>query len=157
MLGWQPSSVVPGLYPQADVGVNLDAFHYETQLGTRTRLVEMMHYGLPVITTLGCELSHIVEDQGLGLNFPDRGCGTFSNHILAMAGDKSLQKNMRDRRRNIRTDNFPSRRQPGHFWIGQKSQNLRPTGPGKNPNLIFTRWKIFCGRELEVCFGGFGG
>jgi glycosyltransferase involved in cell wall biosynthesis len=93
MLGWQPSNVVPGLYRQADVGVNLDAFHYETQLGTRTRLVEMMHYGLPVITTLGCELSHIVEDQGLGLTFPIGDAGTFSNQILAMARDKSLQKN----------------------------------------------------------------
>lgn len=92
MLGWQPGSVVPGLYPQADVGVNLDAFHYETQLGTRTRLVEMMHHGLPVITTLGCELSHIVENQGLGLTFPIGDAGTFSKHILAMAEDKSLQK-----------------------------------------------------------------
>lgn len=92
MLGWQPSSVVPGLYPQADVGVNLDAFHYETLLGTRTRLVEMMHNGLPVITTLGCELSYIVRDQGLGLTFEIGDAETFANQLLAMASDKSLQK-----------------------------------------------------------------
>lgn len=94
MLGWQPSSVVPGLYRQADVGVNLDAFHYETQLGTRTRLVEMMHYGLPVITTLGCELSYIVESQGLGLTFPIGDAKTFANHILTLAKDRSLQQKL---------------------------------------------------------------
>jgi glycosyltransferase involved in cell wall biosynthesis len=94
MLGWQPSSVVPGLYPQADVGINLDAFHYETQLGTRTRLVEMMHYGLPVITTLGCELSYVVEKQGLGLTFPIGDAKTFENHILTLAKNKSLQQKL---------------------------------------------------------------
>lgn len=92
LLGWQPSSVIPGLYPQADVGVNLDAFHYETLLGTRTRLVEMMHNGLPVITTLGCELSHIVKEQGLGLTFEIGDAETFASQILAMASDKSLQQ-----------------------------------------------------------------
>lgn len=94
MLGWQPSSVIPGLYRQADVGVNLDAFHYETLLGTRTRLVEMMHYGLPVLTTLGCELSHIVQDQGLGLTFKIGDAATFSSRILAMAADRSLQQRL---------------------------------------------------------------
>lgn len=94
MLGWQPSNVVPGLYQQANVGVNLDAFHYETLLGTRTRLVEMMHHGLPVITTLGCELSHIVKEHGLGLTFQIRDAATFTKHILTMAGDRSLQQQL---------------------------------------------------------------
>ena len=94
MLGWQPSSVVPGLYSQADVGINLDAFHYETQLGTRTRLVEMMHYGLPVITTLGCELSYIVEQQGLGLTFPIGDAKTFESHILTLAHERPLQQKL---------------------------------------------------------------
>jgi glycosyltransferase involved in cell wall biosynthesis len=91
MLGWQPASVVPTLYQQADVGVNLDAYHYETVLGTRTRLVEMMHYGLPVITTLGCELSYIVEEKGLGLTFHIGDAAAFSSHILALAHDPSWQ------------------------------------------------------------------
>ena len=94
MLGWQPNKVLPKLYRQADVGINLDAFHYETLLGTRTRLVEMMHYGLPVITTLGCELSYIVENQGLGLTFPIGDAGTFRDHILTLASNRSRQKTL---------------------------------------------------------------
>ena len=94
MLGWQPSSVVPGLYQQADVGVNLDAFHYETELGTRTRLVEMMHHGLPVLTTRGCELSYIVENQNLGFTFEIGAAETFADQILSLAKDKELQKKL---------------------------------------------------------------
>jgi glycosyltransferase involved in cell wall biosynthesis len=94
LLGWQPSSVVPGLYQQADVGVNLDAFHYETQIGTRTRLVEMMHHGLPVLTTLGCELSIIIKGQELGLTFDIGDDVTFANQILTLAKENGLQKKL---------------------------------------------------------------
>lgn len=97
MLGWQPSSVIPGLYQQADVGVNLDASHYETMLGTRTRLVEMMHHGLPVITTLGCELSYIVKNQELGLTFRIGDAKAFANQIRALAKDQSLQQKLAQR------------------------------------------------------------
>jgi glycosyltransferase involved in cell wall biosynthesis len=94
MLGWQPSTVVPGLYGQADVGVNLDAFHYETLLGTRTRIVEMMHYGLPVLTTLGCELSYIVQEKGLGLTFKIGDAASFRDQILTLSKDRSLQQQL---------------------------------------------------------------
>jgi glycosyltransferase involved in cell wall biosynthesis len=100
MLGWQPSTAIPGLYQQADIGINLDAFHYETMLGTRTRLVEMMHYGLPVVTTLGCELSHIIRDQELGLTFQIGDTQTFSQQILALAADKSLHNRLAQRARD---------------------------------------------------------
>jgi glycosyltransferase involved in cell wall biosynthesis len=121
MLGWQPGSVVPGLYRQADVGINLDAFHYETQLGTRTRLVEMMHYGLPVITTLGCELSYIVENQGLGLTFPIGDASTFADHILSMARDKSIQRKLAAQALSY-TDNqlsFQNTTQPFLEWANE--------------------------------------
>lgn len=94
LLGWQPSTLIPGLYPQADIGVNLDAFHYETLLGTRTRLVEMMHYGLPVLTTLGCELSYIVKEKELGLTFEIGDAATFTQQILMLAKDRSLQQRL---------------------------------------------------------------
>lgn len=118
MLGWQPSSVVPGLYRQADVGVNLDAFHYETQLGTRTRLVEMMHHGLPVITTLGCELSYIVENQKLGLTFPIGDAQTFAGHILRLARDKVLQQKLAGRAQEYTNEqlSFQTTTQPFQEW-----------------------------------------
>lgn len=92
MQGWQPASQVAAYYAQADVGISLDAFHYEVLLGTRTRISEMLSYGLPVITTLGCELSEIVEKEGLGLTFPIGDASRFRDQILALAADESKRQ-----------------------------------------------------------------
>lgn len=126
MLGWQPSSVVPSLYQQADVGVNLDAFHYETQLGTRTRLVEMMHHGLPVITTLGCELSYIVRDQQLGLTFQIGDDVTFTDQILAIARDKSLQQKLAKQAQEYTNGELSFQKTTGPFLKWVKEPKFAP-------------------------------
>ena len=126
MLGWQPSSAIPGLYGQADVGVNLDAYHYETELGTRTRLVEMMHYGLPVITTLGCELSYIVEQQGLGLTFQIGDAETFSNHILSMAKDRSLQQRLAQQAQHYTNNQLSFRNTANAFLAWAQEPRFAP-------------------------------
>ena len=141
MLGWQPRTIIPGLYQQADVGVNLDASHYETMLGTRTRIVEMMHHGLPVITTLGCELSYIVKNQKLGLTFEIGDAQKFSDHIRALASDRSMQKKLAQRALTYTKRELSSERttQPFLEWAEE---------PGFAPD----RWKKrnwFDIRELE--------
>lgn len=126
MLGWQPSSVIPGLYQQADVGVNLDASHYETMLGTRTRLVEMMHHGLPVITTLGCELSYIVKNQELGLTFRIGDAKTFANQIRALAKDDSLQKKLAQRASDYTKHELSFEQTTHSFLEWAKEPNFAP-------------------------------
>jgi len=69
MLGWRPWSEIPQFYRESNVGINIDALHYETIYGTRTRLVEMIASGLPVITSLGAELSYLLRDRGAALTF----------------------------------------------------------------------------------------
>jgi glycosyltransferase involved in cell wall biosynthesis len=135
MLGWQPSTVIPGLYRQADVGVNLDAFHYETLLGTRTRLVEMMHHGLPVITTLGCELSYIIENQGLGLTFPIGDAETFTEHMLALAKDRTLQQKLATQAQRYTNDRLSFQRTTEPFQEWAKK-------PGFAPDRIEARSRI---------------
>jgi glycosyltransferase involved in cell wall biosynthesis len=99
MLGWRPANEVPDYYRQADVGLNLDTFHYETLLGTRTRLVEMMRHGLPVITSLGCELSSLIHTQGLGFTFPIGDADTLCTHILKLANDPVVRQATAERAR----------------------------------------------------------
>lgn len=79
MLGWQPWRDIPKYYAESDLGINIDALHYETLYGTRTRLVEMIAAGLPVITSTGAELSYFLRDRGAALTFEigdweDLGC-----------------------------------------------------------------------------------
>ena len=85
LLGWRPAGEVPIYYHRAQLGINLDSQHYETELGTRTRLVEMMRYGLPVVTTLGCELSSLIGREGLGRTFAIGDAATFGRHLAQLA------------------------------------------------------------------------
>lgn len=56
LLGWQQGHVVAALHMRADIGIAVDARHYETELGTRTRLIAMAAAGLALVSTRGCEL-----------------------------------------------------------------------------------------------------
>ena len=85
LLGWRPWQEVPGYYRLADIGVSIDALHYETILGTRTRLVEMLAYGLPAITSEGCELSYLLPVRQAGLNFGVGDGAQLAAHLLRLA------------------------------------------------------------------------
>ncbi len=88
MLGWRPYSDVAYFYRKSDVGINIDAMHYETVYGTRTRLVEMIAAGLPVITSTGCELSDLIDHKGAGLIFNTADSVGLGNQILRLATNR---------------------------------------------------------------------
>jgi len=69
LLGWRPWSEMKQFYAESNVGINIDALHYETIYGTRTRLVEMIASGLPVVTSLGAELSYLLQARDAALTF----------------------------------------------------------------------------------------
>jgi glycosyltransferase involved in cell wall biosynthesis len=121
MLGWRPVQEIPAYYCCADVGINLDALHYETLLGTRTRLVEMMGYGLPVITSLGCELSTIIRDQRLGLTFPIGDAAAFCDRILKLARDPGQRQTLAERAHSFATQqlSFVETTRPFREWAHQ--------------------------------------
>ncbi len=88
LLGWRPYSDVAYFYQESDVGINIDAMHYETVYGTRTRLVEMIAAGLPVITSTGCELSDLIDRKGAGLIFDTADAQGLGKQILYLATDR---------------------------------------------------------------------
>jgi glycosyltransferase involved in cell wall biosynthesis len=94
MLGWRPWTEIADYYRESDVGLNIDALHYETIYGTRTRLVEMIAAGLPVITSLGCELSDLLGHHGAGLTFETGDWQGLGQQILTLAKDRDLYSDM---------------------------------------------------------------
>jgi glycosyltransferase involved in cell wall biosynthesis len=92
MLGWRPWSEMTTYYLESDVGINIDALHYETIFGTRTRLVEMIAWGLPVVTSLGPELSYLLRDAGAALTFDVGDAEQLGQCLGAMAGDRELTR-----------------------------------------------------------------
>ncbi len=94
LLGWRPWSEMADFYRESDVGINIDALHYETIFGTRTRLVEMIAGGLPVVTSLGPELSYLLRDAGAALTFEVGDAAALGAALARMAGDDELTQCM---------------------------------------------------------------
>ncbi len=67
-LGWVDSETIPYIYRRAQAGINVDRMCVETLTGARNRINEMMKFGLPVITTLGSEISYEVARVEAGLS-----------------------------------------------------------------------------------------
>jgi len=57
LCGWVPFEEASKYYAEADVGINVDRFAYEGVLGSRSRIVQFLAHGLPVITTPLSEVS----------------------------------------------------------------------------------------------------
>jgi glycosyltransferase involved in cell wall biosynthesis len=94
MLGWRPWSEMATYYHESNVGINIDALHYETIFGTRTRLVEMIASGLPVITSLGAELSFLLRDAGVALTFDVGDWEQLGHHLEQVGADADLTRQM---------------------------------------------------------------
>lgn len=94
MQGWQPWQEIPRYYAESHVGLNIDAMHYETIYGTRTRLVEMIAAGLPVITTEGTELSYLLQASRAALTFGVGRWDELGAQILRLARDEGLRTEM---------------------------------------------------------------
>jgi len=70
LLGWVPTDDIHEYYFESNLGISLDTFNYETLTGARNRLIHMMKCGLPVLTTLGTEISEVISRENLGLTVP---------------------------------------------------------------------------------------
>lgn len=66
-LGWVETAAMPDLYSRADCGINVDRNCVETLTGARNRINEMMKFGLPIVTTLGSEISYAAVAAGGGI------------------------------------------------------------------------------------------
>jgi glycosyltransferase involved in cell wall biosynthesis len=65
--GWIAATEVDSLLMQCDLGINIDSKNNETVFGARNRITTMLGCGLPVLTTLGAEISWDLQQRGLGL------------------------------------------------------------------------------------------
>lgn len=66
LLGWVEAAYLFALYKECDLGVNVDSLNYETMFGARNRLTNLMAAGLPILTTLGTEITEIIAENNLG-------------------------------------------------------------------------------------------
>ncbi len=63
---WVPYEERQNYLLEADVGVSLHFDHLETRFSFRTRLLDCIWAGLPIVTTRGDSMSELVEQHNLG-------------------------------------------------------------------------------------------
>lgn len=61
--GWVPTEDVQNYYLESNIALNVDRWSIEGEVGYRTRLLDWILAGLPVVTTVLCELSQELADR----------------------------------------------------------------------------------------------
>ncbi len=119
LVGWRPWTEVASFCWESNVGLNIDALHYETIYGTRTRILEMMAAGLPVITSLGCELSYLLHERNAGLTFEIGDWQQLGRQIDELAGDQGKSEEMQTAAYRILEEelSFEATTAPVRRWV----------------------------------------
>jgi glycosyltransferase involved in cell wall biosynthesis len=106
MLGWVEAKELFSLHRECDIGINVDSLNYETIFGARNRLTNMMAAGLPVLTTLGTELSELIREQRLGYVVGLEDVAEFSNALLHGASNPNNLRQFSQRAKRYVIENF---------------------------------------------------
>ncbi len=132
-LGWVDTDAIPYIYSRADLGLNVDRRCVETLTGARNRINEMMKFGLPVVTTLGSEISYEVPRVGAGIGVASGKHEELADAITTIYKDKSRygEKGAQYIKEEC---NYDKVMKPLLGWL----ENPRPS-PDRGVNLKFGR------------------
>ncbi|MEW6239074.1 MAG: glycosyltransferase [Candidatus Omnitrophota bacterium] len=83
--GWVSGEELNRCFNRAHLGFNVDFPCYETLIGARNRLTEFMARGVPILTTLGTEISQILFYKGMALSAPMQNPAALANEIVLAA------------------------------------------------------------------------
>jgi glycosyltransferase involved in cell wall biosynthesis len=72
---------------EADVGVSLHLEHLETQYSFRTRMLDYLWTGLPIVATTGDGFASIISDEGLGTVVPAEDVDAVVDALEGLLGD----------------------------------------------------------------------
>ncbi|MFB3896405.1 MAG: glycosyltransferase [bacterium] len=92
--GWIPLEDAHNYYFETDLGLNIDGNNYEVVFGARNRLNSMMKAGLPILTSLGSEITLVLDKEKLALTFPIGDVDKFASQILWAAEHQDELKTM---------------------------------------------------------------
>ncbi len=74
---------------EADLGISTHHDHLESRLAFRTRMLDYIWAGLPIVATTGDTLAALIEREGLGLTVPPGNPLVLANAISALLDDPS--------------------------------------------------------------------
>jgi glycosyltransferase involved in cell wall biosynthesis len=142
--GWIDASLLPAYYRESSLGLNIDSWNYETLFGARNRLTNMIAMGLPVLTTLGTEISHVIKTHQLGLTVEIGNADEMAALIVEAAGRPQWVREIGERGKAFARQHYSYTRttQAVQEWASDPHpapDTLRKTSldaTGKNPACI---------------------
>ncbi|MBX7245190.1 MAG: glycosyltransferase [Candidatus Sumerlaeaceae bacterium] len=106
LLDWVEAQEIFALYREGDLGINIDSLNYETVFGARNRLTNMMAAGLPVLTTLGTEISEIIDENKLGYVVRIGRVNDYADALIRAAKNPAERRAFATRARKFVAENF---------------------------------------------------
>lgn len=95
--GWVPYKDRAGFLLDADVGVSTHFEHVETAYSFRTRILDYLWAGLPIVATTGDSFGNILDAEGIGRGVPPGDVNALADALSEVLYDDSVRDQMRVR------------------------------------------------------------
>lgn len=92
---WVPYEERENYLLEADLGISIHLDHVETSFSFRTRLLDYLWAGLPIITTKGDSMSDLVEKDNLGRTVEPENVEDLTAAILELLENKDMYRQIR--------------------------------------------------------------
>jgi len=99
--GWVPYAERVDFLCDADIGISLHTEHIETRLSYRTRILDYLWAGLPVISTMGDVLSDKIASAGAGVAVPEGNLDAVVEALRGLARNADRRTKMRAQARAL--------------------------------------------------------
>jgi glycosyltransferase involved in cell wall biosynthesis len=96
LAGWVSREELEDIQQGAGAAVYTDVKCGESLLGARTRALDWISRGIPVVCTDGAEISATVRDRGMGVTVPQGDHEALGKAILSLASDPALVAGIRE-------------------------------------------------------------
>lgn len=90
--GWVSIKELNEIYARASIAVYTDILCPETLLGARTRVLDWISRGIPVVCTEGAEISEDIIQHSLGITVPSGNTAALAEAFLELSENPSIQQ-----------------------------------------------------------------
>jgi glycosyltransferase involved in cell wall biosynthesis len=100
--GWVPYDRRADYFERADIGLSIHRTHFETRYAFRTRILDYLKFGIPVLCTEGDYFAQLVSAESLGEVVRSENVDDIRAAISRLAADPALRSRMKANIRRIR-------------------------------------------------------
>lgn len=101
---WVPYETRADHLLDADVGVSCHFPHVETEFSFRTRILDYLWAGLPIVATSGDSFAELIDAEGLGRTVPAEDVAALATALTDVLGDDELRSRTSEEVRRVAQD-----------------------------------------------------